>query len=95
MCFNEELVTDIEEIRHKLSALLMDTDEAHPLQCYIAIGEEEAMGLSSLQIPHVISMFQQPSEGIIWFNLEGVEEPIEFDDMFESDLITIANSFGV
>lgn len=75
-----------EDLRHKLSAILMDTSEANPMKCNITIGEEEAQGLSSLELPTVIDAFQQPSEGIIWFTLEGYTEPIEFDDMNTKDL---------
>ena len=81
-----------EEMRHKLSAILMDTCEEKPMMCNIIIGESEAMGLSSLELPVVKSMFQQPSEGIIWFNIDGCEEPIEFDDMPLEDIEDILNS---
>ena len=80
-----------EEIRHKLSALLMDTCEEKPIHCNIPIGEDEAMGLSSLELPVVTSIFQQPSEGIIWFKIEDYVEPIEFDDMNTLDLEIILN----
>ena len=83
-----------EEMRHKLSAILMDTSEEKPMMCSITIGESEAMGLSSNELPVVKSMFQQPSEGIIWFNIEDCEEPIEFDDMPLEDIENILNSIS-
>jgi len=82
-----------EELRRKLSAILMDTDEQHPMECNVLIGESEAQGLSSLELPVVISAFQQPSEGIIWFNIEYCKDPIEFDDMNLEDIINIINYF--
>lgn len=83
-----------EQLRHKLSAILMDTDEQHPIECNITIGEEEAMGISSLELPTIISAFQLPSEGIIYFNIEGLKEPIEFDDIHKKDLIKILNALN-
>ena len=82
-----------EDLRHKLSAILMDTDEQHSLECNVLIGESEAQGLSSLELPLVTSVFQQPSEGIIWFNIYGCKNPIEFDDMNLEDIINIINYF--
>ena len=76
----------MEDLRHKISALLMNNSEQNPLDCYITIGEDEAMGLSSLELPTVIQAFQEPSEGIIWFRMEGMEEPIEFDSFRVKDL---------
>lgn len=81
-----------EQLRHRLSAILMDTDEQHPIKCNITIGEEEAMGISSLELPTVTSTFQLPSEGIIYFNIEGLKEPVEFDDIHKKDLIKILNA---
>lgn len=80
-----------EQLRHKLSAILMDTCEEKPMHCNIVIGEEQAMGLSSLQMPIVTGAFQIPSEGIIYFNIQGFNEPVEFDDMHKKDLIKIYN----
>jgi hypothetical protein len=64
----------------------MDTCEEKPMACNIIIGEEQAMGISSLQMPTVTSAFQLPSEGIIYFNIEGYKEPVEFDDLSTYDL---------
>ena len=75
-----------EQIRHKISAILMDTCEEKPMPCNIIIGEEQTMGLSSLQMPVVTSAFQLPSEGIIYFNIEGYKDPVEFDDLSTYDL---------
>ena len=66
-----------EEIRHKVSLLLDGTDEEHPLECYICVGEEEACGLSSLELPHVEYAFQVPGDGIMWFHIEGEYEDLD------------------
>ena len=79
----------IERLRHQMSALLMNTDESHPTDCYIQIGESESFGLNSLELPVISGVFQQPSEGTIWFQLYGAEEPIEFDDLSYEDLKNI------
>ena len=73
---------EYEDLRHKISAVISAFygDEEHPINFDhpIIVGEEEAQGLSSLQLPHVIGMFHD-SEGIIWFNLQYCDEPLEFD----------------
>ena len=75
-----------EEIRHKMSAILMDTDEEHPMKCDALIGEAYACGLSTLQMPRVDRCFQQPGEGIIWIHIEGAIDYQEFDDFETCDL---------
>ena len=67
-----------ELIRHRISAILMDTDEEHPLECFIPFGD--SYGLSALQLPTIIKAYQIPTEGIIYFIIEGYDKPIEFDD---------------
>ena len=79
-----------ESLRRKFSALLMNTDEQHPMSCEVLL-EEEIFGLSTLQIPKCIGVFQEPKEGIIWFIIEYFENPVEFDNMFITDLINIYN----
>lgn len=77
-----------EDIRHYLSAKLSDTDEEHPLDVYISLGFG-IVGMSSLEMPTITSIFQELKEGIIWFQYEGSENYVEFDDMFTEDLISI------
>ena len=80
------------EILHRhFSALLMETDNEHHMKCDIIIGENDAMGLSTLQMPRVIGAFQDPIEGIICFYIEG-DCIVEFDDMDTDDLINILNT---
>lgn len=85
---------DREILRRHFSALLMNTDNEHHLKCNIIIGEDEAMGLSTSQMPRVIGVFQEPTEGIIWFYIEG-DCLVEFDDMTDNDLINILNTLKV
>lgn len=56
---------------NKISAILIDTCEEKPLACHITIGEDEAVGLSTLQLPTITELFQEPCEGIIWYKVYG------------------------
>lgn len=78
-----------ETIRKKLSVILIDTSEENQLKCNIQIGEKEAVGISTLELPTIISIFQQPEEGIIWFEIEGYENYLEFDEIPKYDLINV------
>lgn len=84
---------DKENLRHKFSALLMHTDENNPLSCNVLL-DDEAFGLSTLQIPKCVGVFQESKEGIIWFIMEDCKEPIEFDDISFGDLINIYNTLS-
>lgn len=84
-----------ENIRKQLSAMLMDTNEEQPLDCNILIGQDEVFGLSTLQMPKIYKLFQQPSEGIIWAVIEGYEHPVEFDNLTDYDVNQIAKYFGI
>lgn len=77
---------NIEEIRHCISAILMNTDEQNPMRCHITIGNDDAFGLSELEKPTITSAFQVPCEGYICFNIQGVKEPVDFDDIPENVL---------
>ena len=68
----------------------MHTDSENPMKCNIIIGVNEAMGLSTLDMPRVINVFQDPKEGIIYFYIYG-DCIIEFDDMETEDLLKIFN----
>lgn len=74
----------IEELRHKMSALLMDTSEESPIECLITIEPEGTFGLSTNDMLKVDRVFQQPSEGIIWLRLYGDDDYVEFDDFIET-----------
>lgn len=96
----DEKVGDIrrEQIRQILSSRLADTDEKKPLQFndekMVVIGEEEAQGLSSLELPRVTSLFQVPGDGTIWVNIVGCDEPMDIDDLNLCDLENILDAIA-
>jgi hypothetical protein len=59
----------------------MDTNEENQLKVYIPLENDKSFELSPLQLPTIISMWQHPSEGIIYFKFEGQNNYVEFDDM--------------
>lgn len=72
-----------------------EATEENPINCVldenswgILIGEDEAMGLSTLQMPHVTSVFQD-NEGVVWVNILGYSRLMEADDLDTSDLKNI------
>lgn len=77
---------NIEFYRKFLSKKLMDTNEENQLKVYIPLENDESFGLSTLQLPTVISIWQHPSEGIIYFKFEGQDDYVEFDDMKFEDI---------
>lgn len=78
----------IEDYRHKISALLMDTDEDHPIECEILLGEDYSCGLSTLEMLWITKCYQQPGEGILWFYVDGGGW-VEFDDIDIRDYYNI------
>lgn len=85
----------LEPIRHKLSAVLSGryATEENPMPCDITIGEWDAQGLSTLELPHLVSIFET-QDGVIYFNIDGLSEPIEFDSMPLEDLVIIADEIN-
>ena len=83
-----------EHIRHQLSPLLVDTDEQHPkmLSWHVLVGERDACGLSTLELPRVTGAFHDP-EARIWFTLEGCDEPMNFDNLETGDLFNLLEEF--
>ena len=81
-------------IRHRLSALLADYDEEHPLEVECTFGDEEACGLSSLELPATTKAFQCIPDGTIWFGVKGCEDYYEMDEPMFSlhDLIEITDA---
>ena len=80
-----------EHLRKEISKFLIDTDENHPLKCNVIIGEDEAFGLSSLQLPRICELFQIPGEGIIYYKLEGTNDFEEIETLTKSDLTNVLN----
>ena len=68
-----------EEIRHRLSALLMDTDEEHPMEVSITLKDWTT----------ITSIFQQPSEGIIWVRFYTCDNYMELDDLHIEEWLEI------
>ena len=81
-----------EELRRKFSAWLMHNTEDNPLECYVPIETDDSQGLSSLELPTVTSIFQDEKEGIICLKFDGVDEPVEFDDIDCKELEEIYDS---
>ena len=67
---------DRQNIRHQISCLLEGTSEEKPKEIYFMIpsAEEEACGLSSLEIPHIDMVFEVEGEGTMWYHEEGENE---------------------
>ena len=86
--FNEDDVERWTYI-HGISERLMDTDEKNMLDCEIIIEHGEAVGLSSLQEPTIVRMYQQPSEGIVWLQYYGNDEWFELDTLTTDDLKSV------
>ena len=82
---------DIREmIRMYLSRLLMDTSEENKLLCEFPLDTHECCGLSSLQMPWVTAMWQDPIEGIITFIIDEKSER-DFDDMDIEELMSVVD----
>jgi hypothetical protein len=89
----DDLVHEI--LRQRISSICSDEEatEDHPLDCtkgktMLVIGDDEAMGLSELDKPQVINVFND-YEAIVWVTLYGYNEPIELDSLSTSDLKNI------
>lgn len=81
-----------ESIRQYFSRLLMDTDAENPLTCHYVIETPEDCGLSDLEKPTLISMYQDPTEGYMYFLFEGTEEYCDFEEFSLSALMLIINA---
>ena len=84
---------EIEDLRHRMSHLLIDTDEEHQIPIEMPFGENdpETFGLSSLDLPWTVSVYQIPGDGTIWFKMDyndetGEDAYINFDDVSIEDL---------
>lgn len=76
----EDNLNDNENIIYQsVSKLLMDTSEENPLECEIIIESPEDCGLSSLLLPTVNKIWQDPEEGWIRLQYEGSNNIVEFE----------------
>lgn len=80
-----------EELRHIYSPILMDTDEDNPMECDIPL-ERDYFGISTLEMPHVTGVWQDPSEGWIYFIFDDNGCPCDFDNMDTKDLLDVLAS---
>lgn len=79
-------------VRNYLSRQLMDTNENKKMEVDIVVDVEDAMGLSSLELPQIIKMWQHPTEGWIIFETYG-GGVYDFDDWTTRELVQIMNNF--
>ena len=85
----EQMYNDLlESIRHNLSLKLMDTSKDKPLEVYIPL-EHDAIGLSTLEMPTITEIYQDPSEGIIYVHFYGDGYDTELDYLHIADMIQI------
>ena len=75
-CWFDADVCEHEEYWHQISCLLNGTSESEPKEIYFMIpsAEEEACGLSSLEIPHIDKVFEVEGDGTMWYHEEGENE---------------------
>jgi hypothetical protein len=78
-----------EMIRFFLSQRLMDTSEDNKLYRDIALDTHDCIGLSSLQMPWVTSMWQHPTEGYITFDIDEGRSERDFDELSTEELMII------
>ena len=93
--FNDFVATEDnirQMVRNYLSRQLMDTNEVDKMDVDIVVDVEDAMGLSSLELPNIIKMWQHPTEGWITFETYGGGE-YDFDDWTTRELVQIMNDF--
>ena len=81
-----------EAIRMFLSRTLMDYSYPNFYECDIPIESRETFGLSSLQMPWIVKMWQDECEGVIYFIFDGGRE-MEFDEMETNELMQIVEAF--
>ena len=79
-----------EKLRHRLSPLLSGTSEESPRGVSVAIGEEEACGLSSLELPEIREVFLF-DDGTMWFHVYGGVD-VEGNKLWENiDHLSVAD----
>lgn len=86
----KDKLNDIEQIiRQSVSKLLINTSEEQPLECEIVIEPIEAVGLSSLLLPKINKIWQEPLEGWIKFTYEGNNNIREFDSLEINEMLQV------
>ena len=69
-----------EEIRTRLSDILENTSQEHPMKVYIPIETGEEVGLSSLELPTINNLWIEPGTGTIMFRMYGIDDIQSLDD---------------
>ena len=82
-----------EELRHQISPLLDGTSEEEPAEIFFNLpsAEEEAQGLSSLEIPSISKIYEMEGEGTMWFHIFGEKEESGEDRWHDLDELSIGD----
>lgn len=90
--FDEEDV-EREDLRHQISPLLNGTSEKEPAEIFFNLpsAEEDAQGLSSLEIPAIEKIFEMEGEGTMWYHLYGERENNGEDTWHDLDELPIGD----
>ncbi len=90
-CYECESLFDDEDVRrealrHKISAILMDTSESRQKFCHIALENKV-----------VTRAYQMPGDGRMWFKVENLrpESYMNFDDFSTEELQTLYNEMSM
>ena len=82
-------MTNHERLKNRLTKILTGTDRDHPKEFYAVIGEEEALGVSSLELPLVTGAFLGSPGNSVYFWIDGLKDPLDCQDLPEEDLVKI------
>ena len=85
-----------EKLRRAISAYCSANyaSEKNPIVCNVngcemlTIGHADAEGLSELELPQITEIFHD-YEAIVWVRINGIDEPMELDELPTSDLQNI------
>lgn len=78
-----------------ISWYLRETDEIVHFEVHIHVDLEESQGLSELEKPEIVEIWQNPTEGIITFKLYGCDEEFdlsEYPQIWEEVLNYLSNA---
>lgn len=75
-----------EQIRRTMSSILVDTSENNPRKIDIPM-DWVYFAMSTLEMPHIDSVWQVDREGYIMFTIDGSE--VDFDNMSTEELIQV------
>lgn len=86
-----------EYLRHQISPLLDGTSEERPKEIFLNLpsAEEEAQGLSSLEIPAIEKIFEMEGEGTMWYHIHGEREDNGEDTWHDIDELPIKDMRGL